>query len=446
MSEYFLSFAVFWGVWLLVPALVDGWTTILGLIGVILFHLRENRKVRPISYFPYVSVIIPVYNGADTLEACILSINEQTYPTDHIEVIVVDNGSTDRTREVFFQAAEKTTIKLSWQSIVGQGKPWALNAGIHMAEGQYIISLDCDVMIAPDTIRLTIEKMESDPKLGAVTGFLEILPPPESATLQQRLLARCEFLEYLTVFGVGRAYQSLMNSVYTLSGAYSVFRRDALLSTLMYNQNTVSEDTDITFQLYERSPKFKIAILQTAKIMLHPIESVAKLYTQRVRWQRGQLEVSSRHERLLKRSASRMRGFAPSRSLIIDHTLSFPRFIWMFFLPILTTFGYVPSMLVTAYIVLYVFYLCIELIYYFAAYLFSDRDTKKRVIAHWYIVPLMPLYRIVVFFFRFSGFLLTLSEPGKWVVPVPTTQTQEGWKDLSQRLRNFIKEHNKTNP
>ena len=203
----------------------------------------------------------------------------------------------------------------------------------------------------------------------------------------------------------------------------------------MYNQNTVSEDTDITFQLYERAPKFKIAILPRAKIMLHPIESLTQLYTQRVRWQRGQLEVSARHERLLKRSASRISGFTPARSLIIDHTLAFPRFMWMLFLPILIAFGYSVSMLVSAYIVVYGFYLLIELVWYAAAYAFSDRTTRKRALEHWMIVPLMPIYRILVFFFRFSGFLTTMSEPGKWVVPNPISQTREGWWDLKRRYQ-----------
>ena len=439
MTAYILSFAVFWGVWLMVPILVDGMTTVLGLVGVFFNHLARRRQQVDLSFHPYVSLILPIYNSETTLEACLRSIAAQSYPKDKLEVILVNNGSTDGSFEVFAKLSNEIDITLYWHSVQAQGKSWALNAGIHLAKGQYIFNVDSDVFLARDTVKNTVAYMEGNPDVGAVTGFLVIMPPEPDAPPFRRILTACEFLEYLTAFGVGRSYQSLFRAVYTLSGAYSVFRREAIASTFLYNKETVSEDTDLTFQLYERAPKYRVANLPDAKIYLEPIESLGTLYSQRVRWQRGQLEVSARYKNLLKRPFWRLFGLAPTRALIIDHTLAFPRLVWLVFFPVLLLYGYSLQLLLTAYLIVYLFYLSVELAWFAAAYLFADGSIRKRVLANWFFIPLMPLYRITVFFFRFSGFLHVITEPRTWRVVDPMAQVRAGLEDLQMRMGAFQK-------
>jgi putative glycosyltransferase (exosortase G-associated) len=340
---------------------------------------------------------------------------------------------------VFARLSNELEITLYWHSVQAQGKSWALNAGIHLAKGQYIFNIDSDVFLAENTIVNTVTYMEANPDIGAVTGFLVILPPePDSGPFRSALTA-CEFLEYLTAFGVGRSYQSFFRAVYTLSGAYSVFRREAISSTFLYNKETVSEDTDLTFQLYERAPKYRVANLPDAKIYLEPIESLGALYSQRVRWQRGQLEVSARYKKLLKRPFWQLFGLAPTRALIIDHTLAFPRLVWLVFFPVLLLYGYSLSLLLTAYVIVYLFYLSVELAWFGAAYIFADQDIRSRVLANWFFIPLMPFYRIAVFFFRFSGFLHVITEPRTWRVADPVEQIRAGLKDIQLRLAAYRK-------
>jgi cellulose synthase/poly-beta-1,6-N-acetylglucosamine synthase-like glycosyltransferase len=220
------------------------------------------------------------------------------------------------------------------------------------------------------------------------------------------------------------------NAIYTLSGACTVYRRDVLLSTFLYNKSTVSEDTDMTFQLYEKAPRYKVVAVPQAKIYLHPIGSLFALYAQRVRWQRGQLEVSALHEKLMNKSILKVSRFSPARALLIDHTLSFPRFVWMFFMPILVFFGYSPSLIVTAYLLVYLFYLLSELLWLLAAYIYADVEIKGRIRQKWIYSLFMPLYRSLSFFFRFSGFLYALFEPGTWSVQDPGNQIKEGLKTV----------------
>ena len=383
-------------------------------------------------------MIIPVYNGEATLAECLQSLAGQTYPLEKIEVLIIDNGSTDDSRRIFTELQGRLKLRMGWHSIVGRGKSWALNTGIHLTSGEFVFGLDCDVVLDNQAVARFMQAMLAKPNLGAATGYLSILPAAGTTGRLNRLLARFEFLEYATTFGVGRTHQSMTNAIYTLSGACTVYRREALLSTFLYNRATVSEDTDMTFQLHERSSKYQVTVVPQARIHLHPIESLFALYAQRVRWQRGQLEVSALHEDLLKRSILNVAGFSPARALLIDHTLSFPRFVWMFFMPILVFFGYSPVLIVTAYLLVYVFYLISEALWLLAAYSSANDDVRKRLRDNWIFTLFMPLYRSLVFFFRFSGFLVVLSEPGTWRVQDPRQQLVDGWREMRERVRGRL--------
>jgi len=433
MKVYLLHFVVFWGVWLLIPLLVDGITAVGAMVGVVIARWRRRRRRQPLAYFPFVSVVIPVYNSAETLEACLRSLARQDYPHERMEVLLISNGTTDHSFEVFSRLQPELPFHVGWHSIINKGKAWALNAGIHLAKGKYIFNVDSDVVLAPDAVRQVVEVMEAEPDLGAVTGAIEVLPPPPNAPWHRHLLAACEFFEYITAFHVGREYQALLQNLYTLSGAFSVFRREVLLETFLYTQETVTEDTDLTFELYERFRDYRVGCVTTAVAYVHPIESLGALYAQRVRWQRGQLEVSARHERLLRRPWWQLKGFAPSRILLVDHTMAFPRLVWTFLIPILATFGYPLSVLVTAGILTYAFYFLIELAWAGVAWLDANDFARGRMRRLWWVIFLMPLYRMMVFWFRVSGFLHAVAEPGTWRVPDPATQITRGLHDVRQR-------------
>jgi cellulose synthase/poly-beta-1,6-N-acetylglucosamine synthase-like glycosyltransferase len=276
--------------------------------------------------------------------------------------------------------------------------------------------------------------MEADPELGAVTGAIEVLPPPADATALQHVLAECEFFEYIAAFQVGRTHQTVLQNLYTLSGAFSAFRREVLLGTFLYSQETVTEDTDLTFELYERFRDKRVGCVSTAIAYVHPIESVRMLYAQRVRWQRGQLEVSARHSKLMRRSIFQPFGFAPARTLLIDHTLAFPRLVWTLFLPILTMFGYSPALIVSATLMLYLFYVLVDLAWMGVAWLDVNQVARQRMQRTWWVLLVLPLYRMLIFWFRFSGFLYAVAEPGTWRVQDPVTQTREGIADIRSRI------------
>jgi cellulose synthase/poly-beta-1,6-N-acetylglucosamine synthase-like glycosyltransferase len=197
-----------------------------------------------------VTVLVPVYNSAETLYKCLQSIRDQSYPSALIQVICVNNGSCDNSFEVFqrFQYAHPE-LPLMWASLDRPGKSEALNVGLYSGQGSYLINVDADTWLDKDAVLQVMRTFESDPSLMAATGSIRVDKVLGKDFRFLDLLNYCEVVEYLIAFGIGRRYQNLTNTLFTLSGAFSAFRRDIILQSFLYQNRTVSEDTDLTFHL-----------------------------------------------------------------------------------------------------------------------------------------------------------------------------------------------------
>lgn len=439
MTYTLFAFVLFWGIWLLVPMLIDGSSSMAYLIGCWFSRHRSGKRKKPVDLSdpPWVSVIIPVHNGAICVRDCLESIQQQSYPHDRIEVVVVDNLSTDDTRQAFQEQREKNHFDgaIQWVSIPYKGKAWALNAGIYVTNGRYIFNIDCDVVLHRDAILNMVSAFEADPDLAAATGAIQIRPTNglrESPF--KRIFSECEFLEYFAAFQVGRQYQSATNSLFTLAGAFSAFRREVLLTTLQYSNRTVSEDTDLTFDIHQRFPNMRLACVADAIALVEPTANLEALYSQRVRWQRGQIEVVAAHPRQLRKNLFTLKGLAPPRSMVVDHTLAFPRVVWTFFLPSLYLFGYSLPLIVSATLIMYICYMAIEGLFMGTCYLFAQGEDRQRIRTAWWLVTVMPVYRLLLFWFRFGGFLSALTDPPQWKVEAPWKQLRTATVDLTRSL------------
>ena len=437
MRQRILGLAVYWGVWLILPVLVDGITALVQLVLVALSRIHRHRHPLPPSFSPKgVSIIIPVYNGEQTLGGCLESLCRQDYPHELIEVIVVNNGSTDRTSEVYQkQQLEPFRGQMHWISIAGRGKSYALNAGLHLASNPYVCNIDADTVVHPNALREMVRHFESDPRLGAATGAIEVLPVAEAERVNRMafLIAECEFQEYLSAFWLGRQGQTLSQSLYTLAGAFSFFRREVLLETALYDKQTVSEDTKVTFDVREQFGGHRLACIPEAIVYVTPTPSLGALYSQRVRWQRGEIEVSAVHREMVDAHVLRLRGLALGRTLLIDHTFLFPRLVWTFLFPALVFFGYPLSLIVSAMAVIYAFYVLIAAVSMLAVYVIATPDIRARLRRHWWIVAVMPAYRSLSFSYRLAGSIIALTEPAEWRVRDP-------WVEIADAARSLVAE------
>ena len=448
MTDELVGFVLFWGVWLFVPMLIDGTTAVAYFIGG--FRARPSTRVSdrrvPLERYPLVSILIPAFNASKVLPYCLESLRRQTYPHREIEVLIVDNQSSDDTRAVIAgQQAISFAGNLNWISLPYKGKPGALNAGIHRVSGEIIINIDADTVLDPEAIIEMVRAFESDPNVAGATGSIEVLPADVDPRTGEHidvhplkyLLGEAEFLEYYAGFRIGRQYQSQTKSLFTLAGAFSAFRREVLLKTFMYDERTVSEDTDLTFFISRQFPDKRVVAVASAVAFVHPTESLKALYAQRLRWQRGQLEVASMYPEF-ERHPFRIKGLAISKSRIIDHTLAFPRVVWTFLLPMMYFVGYPLTLVVSATLSMYLIYMVVEALYQVVAYSVAEGSAKSRIRRHWWMFLFMPAYRWLTFWFRFGGFLAVMMEAKEWRVNDPITETKQGMLRVSALTLTFL--------
>ena len=255
-------------------------------------HLFKKKILKP-AIDPEISLIIPIYNSMDTLEQCIQSIEDSDYPDSKIRIFLVNNQGQDNSFQVFCECQRKFPgLHMQWLN-AKQGKSKALNLALFNSEGKYIIHIDSDGLLERSALRNMVYRFENDQSIECMTGVILTEPKQVQAypLVFPRILRKMEFMEYAQAFLAGRNYSAEINAVYTLSGAFSAFRKSVVLKSQLYNTDTICEDTQITFQM-KYLLKTKVGICEDAIFFVDPIEDLNKLYTQRQRWQRGSLEVS----------------------------------------------------------------------------------------------------------------------------------------------------------
>jgi len=432
VTSTLIGFFIFWGVWLFVPLLIDGTTAISYFFGAWRYDrtIRRKREAfilpRKGEAFPSVTIIVPVHNGESYLATCLASLRDQTYPHDKLHVIVVDNLSNDRTPEVFNEeAARPFGGRMEMISLSFTGKSWALNAGIHVSDSEFIFNVDSDTYLKEDAIYNMVRAFVYHQDLAAATGTVEIMSV-ESADMHpiRYAMVQAEYVEYYVSFRIGRQYQSLTNSLFTIAGAFSGFRREVLLQTSLYNNMTVSEDTNLTFEIHEKFPHMRVMAIAEAVAYVEPSPTLGALYSQRVRWMRGELEVMSLFPGFL-RNPMRIKGISSAKALLIDHTLAFPRVVWTFLFPLMYFMGYPLRLVVSAMLTMYVAYIIFDILYMLVGYALADDASRKRLKNVWWVFMVLPAFRYVTFWFRFGGFLEVLMEPPAWRVRNPWMQTAD---------------------
>jgi biofilm PGA synthesis N-glycosyltransferase PgaC len=414
--KMFLNSFIFWGGWILIPFLME----IIPALGSVILLVKRNkrRKVEraEIKVFPEISLIIPVYNSADTLFQCIESINNSTYPNDRIRIFLVNNKGQDNSFEVYADCQRKfPDLIMQWLN-AEQGKSRALNLALYNSEGKYIINLDSDGVLEKNALVNMITKFESDTELNCMTGA--ILTMPELIMKYKhffpRLLRNLEFMEYAQAFLAGRSYASEMNAVYTLSGAFSAFRKSAVLKSWMYNTDTICEDTHITFQMRYKQNE-RVEVCEDALFFVDPIEDVNKLYTQRQRWQRGSLEVA---QMFMDKDFKVKNIFSniSVKTLMYDHTFAFPRLIWYLALICLMVMGYSGKVIVISTGIIFAMYTLIGYMYFATVLYFLNinKEVKKYYRNHWWCILFLPFFNFAVFFIRMAGIINSINTDSAW--------------------------------
>lgn len=445
----FCNSFLFWAAWIIIPVMMEIVPSLGSVFVLIKKHIFHKEIIKP-AIDPEISLIIPIYNSMDTLEQCIRSIDESDYPDERIRIFLVNNQGQDDSFQVFCDCQQKyPQLQMQWLN-AKQGKSKALNMALFNSEGKYIIHIDSDGLLERSALRNMVYRFEADQTIECMTGVILTDPKQVQAypPVLPRILRKVEFMEYAQAFLAGRNYSAEVNAVYTLSGAFSAFRKSAVLKSQLYNTDTICEDTQITFQM-KYLQKTKVGICEDAIFFVDPIEDMDKLYTQRQRWQRGSLEVS--HLFLKdKLKARNMLTNVGVRTLLYDHTFAFPRMIWYLALICLLCMNYSFAQIGYSTLFMYGLYVLIGVFYYISTvgFLKNFKEIRKYYAKQWYVIPVLPIFNLMVFFIRFAGVINSINTDSAWKTR-NFTQEKESFvqtvaKDFSVvghflgRIRDFV--------
>ncbi len=244
---------------------------------------RFFRKHRDPSFFPLVSVLIPAYNEESTIRMCVESVLSSDYPS--FEVIVIDDGSTDRTAERIRDYVASGKIRYIWKP--NGGKASALNRGIQEAQGEIIVYTDADSLFRPDTLQKLVRWFVS-PRIDAVCGNDTPIHP--TSALQK-------LLTITTHIGTGfvRRALSVLNVLPIISGNSGAVRKDLLEKVGGFTE-IWGEDLDLTFKLHKA--RARIVFDPEALVISETPKNLSTLWKQRVRWMRSFLKICGLHKDL----------------------------------------------------------------------------------------------------------------------------------------------------
>jgi cellulose synthase/poly-beta-1,6-N-acetylglucosamine synthase-like glycosyltransferase/peptidoglycan/xylan/chitin deacetylase (PgdA/CDA1 family) len=249
---------------------------------------RHNRQVRsaPVRrrYLGPVSVIVPAYNESANIAATVRSLLASDYP--HLEVIVVDDGSTDGTADIVRAMRLRDVIVVEQPNA---GKPAALNTGIRHARSDILVLVDGDTVFEPEAVGRLIQPL-SDPDVGAVSGNTKVAN-------RKGLLGRWQHIEYVIGFNLDRRMFDIARCMPTVPGAIGAFRRETLRDVGGVSSQTLAEDTDLTMAIIRAG--WRVVYAPDAIAWTEAPASLRQLWRQRYRWCYGTMQAMWKHRRSL---------------------------------------------------------------------------------------------------------------------------------------------------
>lgn len=283
-----------------------------------------------VNQAPSLSIIVPAYNEAATITETIRSLMALEYP--RFEVIIVNDGSTDDTlgslREAFELQCEARPrngelhqvqdhyLSARYENLLvidkaNGGKANALNTALSFAKGDLICAVDADSILESDSLLRAVQPFVDHPdRCVAVGGTVRVangcklrLGRVREVSLPKSWLALLQTIEYLRAFTMARLAWGQIGALTIVSGAFGLLRRDVMIASGGYDQDTVGEDLEIIVRMHrlmrEKGEPYLIDFVPEPVCWTQVPEDISSLARQRTRWQRGALECFDRHKDMM---------------------------------------------------------------------------------------------------------------------------------------------------
>jgi biofilm PGA synthesis N-glycosyltransferase PgaC len=255
----------------------------------LIFYTRNERVPfvpESDADLPFVSVIVAAYCEEAVIERTLASLLALDYPL--YEIVVVDDGSTDRTVEILSAYAADGRIRLL-EKRQNEGKAMALNDAIPIARGDIVTIVDADIQPQPDTLRHLVTHFRHG-RVAAVAGNPQV-------TNTSSLLAKMQATEFASIVSVLRRAQRVWGRILTVSGAVCAFRKSAIVDVGLFDPEMATEDIALTWKLQRRF--YDVRYEPRAVVAMQVPETLSGLYRQRKRWATGLAQVLRRNASML---------------------------------------------------------------------------------------------------------------------------------------------------
>jgi cellulose synthase/poly-beta-1,6-N-acetylglucosamine synthase-like glycosyltransferase len=249
---------------------------------------KERRRAKPeIDPTTFVSVLIPAFNEERVIERSVAQVLASE--NVRVEVIVIDDGSKDRTSEIVEKAfGDEPRVRLI--NLENGGKARALNHGLALAKSEIVVALDADTQFEPNTIARLARWFGADERLAAVAGNAKV-------GNRVNVVTKWQALEYVTAQNLERRALARLGAMTVVPGAVGAWRKSAIVEVGGYPPDTLAEDQDLTIAVQRAD--WRVAYDQGAIAWTEAPHTMRQLARQRFRWAFGTIQCVWKHKRIL---------------------------------------------------------------------------------------------------------------------------------------------------
>jgi len=254
------------------------------------FTKPELTKIKRLKRFPLVTIAVPAYNEEKYIQKTIRSLIKLDYPKDKLEIIAINDGSTDQTKNKVNEIIKKyPQYNLKIINKKNQGKGAALNNAIKISQGEFFVCLDADSFVQRNALKKILPHFEEEEDIAVV---LPCLKTKEGKNLVQKI----QRYEYI----VNMFYKELMaklDCIRVTPGPFSVYRKSILQKVGGFDENNLTEDLEMALRLQKHNYKL-VQTLETNVYTIPPI-SFKELLKQRNRWYKGSVLNTLKYKKMI---------------------------------------------------------------------------------------------------------------------------------------------------
>jgi cellulose synthase/poly-beta-1,6-N-acetylglucosamine synthase-like glycosyltransferase len=271
-----------------------------------------------------VSILIPAHNEERVVGRILQRMTELTYPKDKMQIIIIDDASTDNTGQIAEQYSRIHDYIVIHRDKKegGKGKTPALNTGLKHANGEIVFCFDADYYPQRDILEKLVKEFD-DPKVGVVQGRITVLNEP------QNIVTRLVALERIGGYRIDQQARDSLGLITQFGGTVGGVRKSLLESLGGWDESILAEDTDLTFSVYLAG--YKVRYVNDAESYEEAVESWKVYWKQRYRWAKGHMQCAFKHSlKVLK-----------SKNLTFKQKIDGLLLLNVYFMPVLVLYSWI---------------------------------------------------------------------------------------------------------